>query len=253
MRDLATHEGDWPRTTRVLPWMIAGFMAMLWLVPFNVISLTTSLPFDMKLDRLVLPIIAATWVLSVAAGGRGAPRLRLTWIHAAVGAFVLLACLSVVLDARYLSQTLELDLSIKKLTLLVSYLSFFLVVASVVRRAEVRAFLKYTLVLAVICAVGTIVEYRFKYNVFYDLSHKLLPGFFNVGLPGSARPSTTSAGVSSRAPRELRLEVVAMLAMALPIALVGLLQAADGATESCTGWRHACSWPPRSRPAARAV
>jgi hypothetical protein len=224
MRDLATRDGDWPRTTRVLPWMIAGFMAMLWLVPFNVISLTTSLPFDMKLDRLVLPIIAATWVLSVAAGGRGAPRLRLTWIHAAVGAFVLLACLSVVLDARYLNKTLELDLSIKKLTLLVSYLAFFLVVASVVRRAEVRAFLTYTLVLAVICAVGTIVEYRFKYNVFYDLSHKLLPGFFNVGLPSSGLDDIGRRNVTG--PGEVPLEVVAMLPMALPIALVGLLQAA---------------------------
>jgi hypothetical protein len=227
MRELATREGNWPRTTRVLPWMIAAFMAMLWLVPFNVIQLTTSLPFDMKLDRLVLPIIAATWLLSVAAGGRGAPRLRLTWIHAAVGGFVLLACLSVVLDAPYLNQTLELDLSIKKLTLLVSYLSFFVVVASVVRRTEVRAFLKYTLVLAVICAIGTIVEYRFKYNVFYDLSHKLLPGFFKVGLPDSAVGSAVDdlGRHNVTGPGELGLEVVAMLTMALPIALVGLLQA----------------------------
>jgi len=233
MRDLATREGDWPRTTRVLPWMIAGFMAMLWLVPFNVIQLTTSLPFDMKLDRLVLPIIAATWLLSLAAGGRGAPRLRLTWIHAAVGAFVLLAGLSVVLDANYLNQTLELDLSIKKLTLLVSYLSLFVVVASVVRRAEVRAFLKYTLVLAVICAVGTIVQYRFKYNVFYDLPHRLLPGFFSVGSPYTGVDELGRDAVTG--PAELGLEVVAMLAMALPIALVGLLQAARWRTRILYG------------------
>jgi hypothetical protein len=227
VRALATRDGDWPRTTRVLPWMIAGFLAMLWLVPFNVISLTTSLPFDLNLDRLVLPIIAATWLLSVAAGGRGAPRLHLTWIHAAVGAFVLLACLSVVLDARYLNQTLELGLSIKKLTLLVSYLSLFVVVASVLRRGEVAAFLKYTLVLAVLCAIGTIVEYRFKYNVFYDVADKLLPGSFHVGLPGSAAGSgvDNSGRRIITGPGELGLEVVAMLTLALPIALVGMLRA----------------------------
>jgi hypothetical protein len=227
VRDFATRDGDWPRTTRFLPWMVAGFIAMLWLVPFNVISLTASLPFDINLDRLVLPIVAATWVLSVAAGGRGAPRLGLTWIHAAVGAFVLLACLSVVLDASYLNQTLELDLSIKKLTLLVSYVLLFIVVASVLRLGEVGAFLKYTLVLAVLCAIGTIVEYRFHYNVFYDVSNKLLPGFFHVGLPGSAGGSgvDNSGRHIVTGPAELGLEVVAMLTMALPIALVGMLQA----------------------------
>ena len=46
-----------------------------------------------------------------------APRLRLTWIHAALGVFLACAFLSVVLDARYLNQTLEFDLSLKKLPL----------------------------------------------------------------------------------------------------------------------------------------
>ena len=46
--------GDWPRTTRVLPWMIAGFIVMLWLVPFNSVQLAVSTPIDMHLDRLAL-------------------------------------------------------------------------------------------------------------------------------------------------------------------------------------------------------
>ena len=231
-RNLAVDGGDWPRTTRVLPWMIAGFIAMLWLVPFNVIELDASLPFDLKLDRLLLPLIAGTWVLWLAAGGHGATRPRVTWIHAAVGAFLLLACLSVVLDARYLNQTLELNSSIKQLTVLVAYISLFVMVASIVRRSEVGAFLKYTLVLAVICAVGMIVEYRFQYNVFYDLSDKLLPGFFHMDLNTSASFGLHGSSVvddSGRrlvsGPAEAGLEAVAMLAMALPIALVGMLDA----------------------------
>ena len=48
--DAGPRGGDWPRTTRVLPWMFAGFMALIWLVPFNEIELDGSLPIDLKLD-----------------------------------------------------------------------------------------------------------------------------------------------------------------------------------------------------------
>ena len=124
---------DWPHTTRLLPWMIAGFIAMLWLVPFNGVLLNASLPIDLNLDRLVLPVIVLTWVVALAAGGPGAPRWRFTPIHAALAAFALVAGLSVVLNAGALDRTLVLDLSVKKLTLLLAYLSFFVVVASAVR------------------------------------------------------------------------------------------------------------------------
>ena len=70
---LVDAEGDWPRTTRVMPWLIAGFTVLLWLVPFNVIQLSVSLPFDLKLDRLVLPFVFGLWLLTLASGGRAAP------------------------------------------------------------------------------------------------------------------------------------------------------------------------------------
>lgn len=215
--------GDWPRTTRVLPWMIAFIMAIVWLVPFNDILLDVALPVDLYLDRLVLPFVVATWVLVLAAGGRFAPRVRMTWIHVAIGAYVAIACLSLVLQARALNLTLEFDLAIKKLTLLGSYVCLFVIVASVVRRSEVRAFLTYTLALAVVCAVGTIVEYRFGSNVFYAVSDGLLPGIFQIG-------GVDSLGLDEigrrtvRGPTQTSLEVVAIMAMALPIALVRLLQ-----------------------------
>ena len=65
-------------------------------------------------------------------GGKQAPRWRITWIHVALGAFVACASLSVVLTARYLNQTLELELALKKLPLLISYVSVFVIVASAV-------------------------------------------------------------------------------------------------------------------------
>jgi hypothetical protein len=217
--------GDWPHTTRVLPWMLAGFMVMLWLVPFDTVQLSVSLPFDMKLDRLVLPFIFGAWILAFAAGGAAAPRIRWTWIHFGIGLFVALACISVVLGAQGLNQTLELDLATKRLVLLVCYFGLFVIVASVVRRSEVHAFMKFTLALAILCALGTVWEYRFHYNVFYSLTDQLLPSIFHVSVPASDLVDNDGSRSVTRGPAEHPLEAVAMLSMALPIALVGITHA----------------------------
>jgi hypothetical protein len=225
-RRAALRAGDWPRTTRVLPWMLAAMIAMVWLVPFGAIELSYSLPIDLKLDRLVLPFIIATWALTLAAGGPGVPRLRLTWIHVALGGVTVAALLSLVVGAHDLNQVLELDTSVKKLTVLASYISLFVVVASSIRKSELSAFVKLTFVLAVICALGTIWEFRFAYNVFYDLPRKLLPSPFVVGQAESGLVDGAGRALT-RGPGDHPLEAVAMLSMALPIALVGLLSAKD--------------------------
>lgn len=214
---------DWPHTTRVLPWMIAGFIVMLWLMPINAITIQASLPVDLKLDRLVLPVIVLTWLLSLASGGLVAPRWRFTPIHAAIAVFVAAAFLSVAVNAAALNHALELELSIKKLTLLAAYAMLFLVVASSVRPGEVRPFLTLTLVLAVICGLGILWEYRVGTNLFYTWSKRLLPSFFEV-----AEVNTMAVDEVGRrsviGSADLSLEAVAMLSLALPIALVRLMQ-----------------------------
>jgi hypothetical protein len=221
---MAAPAGDaWPRTTRLLPWTLAGFIALLWLTPFNAIKLNASLPIDLQLDRLVLPVVAVVWLLALATGGRFAPRLRMTWVHAALGALLACALLSIVTDARYLNQTLELELSLKKLPLTVTYVSLFVIAASAVRRTEVRAFMTYTLGLAVVCALGMIWEYRMKQNLFWDLSDSLLPGIFKVEGALDAGAVDHIGRRVVRGPAEVPLEAVAMLTMALPIGLVGIL------------------------------
>ena len=218
--------GDWPRTSRLLPWLLAGFMVLVWLIPFSSIKIDASLPIDLELDRLVLPLVFAVWALALAVGGPLAPRLRLTWVHAGVAIFVFAAFLSVVVNATYLNGTLELDQALKKLPLLVSYISLFVIAASVIRRREVPAFLKFTLGLAVLVSVGMIWEYRFGYNIFYSLPDKFLPGFFAV----EAREAGAVDGIGRlevAGPAAVPLEAVAMLAMALPIAIVGVMSAVE--------------------------
>jgi len=219
----AIADGNWPRTARALPWMLAAFIAMLWLAPFDSIELGVTLPIDAKLDRLVLPIVFLAWALALVSRGPGAPRVRLTAIHAAVGAFVVVAFLSVILDAALLSQSLELDTTLKKLPLLLAYLSLFVMIASVVRREEVGPFLVYTLVLAVICSLGMIVEFRTLKNVFFEWSDTLLPGIFNLDVTESGYDATGRR--LTHGPAAHGLVAVAMLSMALPIAVLGLMEA----------------------------
>ena len=45
----------WPRTTRVLPWTLAVFIAPVWLVPFNSLELNASVAIDLTLDRTGAP------------------------------------------------------------------------------------------------------------------------------------------------------------------------------------------------------
>ena len=53
------------------------------------------------------------WAIALAAGGPGAPTIRLTWIlDAAIGAFVAVAGLSIVLGARDIQHGLSWDLAL---------------------------------------------------------------------------------------------------------------------------------------------
>ncbi len=216
---------DWPRTTRVLPWMLAAFIAMLWLVPFDQISMTVSLPFELKLDRIVLPVIVGVWCLALAVGGRNAPRVRLTAVHVAVGTYVAIAFLSVILNAGWLNTTLLLSSSLKQLVLLSSYVMLFVMIASVVRPSEVAAFLKYTLILAVMCGVGALWEYHFHYAVFYQWAHSVLPSsLFQLPMP-----DTTAVDDLGRrslfGPTSGPIELAVIMSLALPLALVGVMRA----------------------------
>lgn len=219
-RQEAADPGDdcWPHTGRMLPWSLAAFIAVVWLVPFTQIELDVPSPIDLTLDRLVLPLVIGAWLVALVTGGARAPRLRLTWTHVALAGFVGCAFLSVALSANYLNGTGELDLLIKKLPLLVSYVLVFAIAASGIRSREVGAFLTYTLVLAVICAVGLVWEYRFNTNLFFTVANAVLPGNFDIASYNDALDHLGRRSV--RGPADVSLEAVTMLSLALPIALI---------------------------------
>ncbi|MGA9858950.1 MAG: O-antigen ligase family protein, partial [Solirubrobacteraceae bacterium] len=215
---------NWPRTSRMLPWSVAGLIMMVWLTPFDRIQLQASGPVNITLDRIVLPFVFAIWLISFTAGPGAAPRLRVTRVHVAIGVYLACAFLSTVLDAHYLNHVGELMLALKKLPLLISYMSVFVIVASSVRREEVPAFLTFTLVLAVIVSLGTIYEYRWHQNLFTTLASKIFIGPFTL-VGGDTATSVDSLGRRwVEGPSAYGVELVAMLATALPIAVLGILK-----------------------------
>lgn len=219
----ASQVADWPHTTRLLPWMLFGFLAMLWLIPFDSINLPFGGPVDMTLDRPLLVLLAGAWLFGANAIREGRPA-RTSPTHWAFAIFTLIAILSVLANSETLVRLGELELSIKHLALLASYAAFFALAASIIRPTEVPKLTKAMLALACLTAVGTIVEFRFGTNVFHDWIGPMFPGFVRPAGIGAVdsigRKEVLGPGVQP-------LAVAVMLTMALPFAFTWLIEAKE--------------------------
>ena len=218
----ASRLADWPHTTRALPWILFGFVAMLWVIPFDSIKLPFGGPVDMTLDRPLLVILAGIWLLAAEPSRRRVTR----WspIHWAFAGFIVVAIFSVLVHAEALVRVNGLDLAVKQLALLISYGVFFALAASILRPAEASKMITAMLALACVTAFGVIVEYRFGTNIFHDYIGPLFPGYVRPeGLGG-----VDSIGRRLMyGPTVQPLAVAVMLSMALPFAFAWLLKAKD--------------------------
>lgn len=217
--DDALASDDWPHTKRVLPWALAGFMAMLFLVPFQSINL----PGGANLDRPLLVALMLLWVCTLMlVRGAARPRVRFTPVHVAAFGFFALCCIGVAINGPTLANMGEIGLTAKKLALLLSYVLFFLIVASTVRPREVPRFVALMVALGAVMAIAVVVEYRTHYNVFYSLWAKVLP----VTPPAELDTPDSIGRLNVLGPTDQPLELAALLAMVLPFALIGTIEAA---------------------------
>lgn len=209
----------WPRTTRVLPWTIAAFAAMLFLLPFDAMAVTSAKP-----DRPLLVVILGLWLLSLAVmRGENRPRLSGSVLHGAILFFVVTAVLSLLLNADTLRIHGELGLGLKKLLFLFCFFSVFVVTASALRPGEARAFIPLIVGLGCVAALGSVWEYRTGYNVFYELGGKLIHG--GLDLPTVAIEKDATGRIPVLGPTIHPLAVAQLLAMVVPFAVVGGLYA----------------------------
>jgi O-Antigen ligase len=205
----------WPRTSRLLPWSIAAFLAMLFLFPFDSTTITGAKP-----DRPLLIGIAGLWLLSLAViGGRRRPRLNGTLLHAALLLFVITAVLSVLLNAETLRLHGELGLGMKKLLVLIFFVSLFAIVASALRPREARNFIPLIVGLGCLAALGSIWEYRTGFNAFYEWGGRLFPGGLDV--PSIASEKDSTGRIPVLGPTIHPLAAAQLVAMVVPFAIVG--------------------------------
>jgi O-antigen ligase len=214
--------GDWPHTGRVMPWTVAALLAMIYLVPFDSITLPVHLPVDSKLDRFVLGFAFLLWVM-VALGGTARPRLVRSPVNAAILIFLLVCILSIGFNLHSLAWDGELSLSVKQLSLAASYVVLFYICATSVRRSEVPAFAKLLVGLACLTAIGTIYQYRTGTDPFFTISSAVLGGS-HVASASSVTAAAAQTSASARplvtGPAQHGLADTTLMCVALPFALV---------------------------------
>jgi hypothetical protein len=215
----------WPHTRRPLPWLLAGFMAMVFLVPFDSIILKVHLPANASLDRVFLVVMVAVFLGTKAVQKRRGARRRLTPVEVAVLTFGAIALLSIVLNIDRIYQENEFGFVTKGFIALVAYGVFFFVVIATLRPEEMPAFSRLILVLACLTALGAFYESRTGYNVFYKWSAILLHPIATVAPAPTDIHPTNGGPKNVVGPTQHGLALASMLTIGLPFAVLPLLEA----------------------------
>lgn len=216
-----------PHTRRPLPWALAAFLGMLFFVPVDSTELKVHLPVGSQIDRFAIVALVFMWIFC---GGdqRAFLRTRRSKLYvAAACVFLTFVVLSLLLGAGRILNVSEFSLAQKRFALLGSFvvLSWFTLTA--LRFEDLRGFSTYLIGLATMTAIGTIIERRTGYNIFYNWSGAILKPIANVApSPTNIHPEIGSDGrVAVFGPTLSGLAATAMLVMVMPFALVRMFDA----------------------------
>jgi O-antigen ligase len=215
---------SWPHTRRPLPWLLAGFLAAIFLVPIDAVHLKVHLPFNSDFDRAFVTLIVATWAIAAVLGNRRRRVVQLRPHGWAAGmiAFTFIAVASIVVNIDRITNLGEWDVAQKKLAVLIGLVAIFAIFSLTLRISELRSFSALIVVLAAIAAVGTIYEEKTGNNIFYSTATSVLspvaivdPAPTDVTTNPSAPGRPMIAG-ATRHP----LSLTSILGMSLPFAVV---------------------------------
>jgi hypothetical protein len=212
----------WPRTRRPLPWLIAGFVTAIFLLPIDGIHLKVHLPFSSDFDRFFVAVIVVTWLVGAVVGRREkVMRLRSRGWAAGMIAFFFLAVTSVVVNIGRITNLGEWEVAQKRLAVLIGLVAIFAIISLTLRVAELRPFTVLIAVLAVLTATGTIYEMKTGYNVFYSTATTVLSPIADVDpSPTEIDPAFNRGRPTITGPTRHPLSVTSLLGMALPFAVV---------------------------------
>lgn len=221
--DAAVYTADaWPRTRRPLPWLIAGFVTAVFLLPIDGIHLKVHLPFSSDFDRFFVAVIVVVWLAGAVIGGREkVVRLRSRGWAAGMIAFFFLAVTSIVVNIGRITNLGEWEVAQKRLAVLIGLVAIFAIISLTLRVAELRPFAVLIAVLAVLTATGTIYETKTGYNVFYSTATTVLSPIADVDpSPTEIDPAFNRGRPTITGPTRHPLSVTSLLGMALPFAVV---------------------------------
>jgi len=219
-----TAADDWPHTRRPVPWLLAAFLVMLFLVPFGAIKFKVHLPADATPDRLLIVAMIVALVVSIEPLLSGAKR-QMGGVEYAVLIFAAVALISVVINADRLYRLEYFPFVEKAVLQLLSYVAFFFVVVKAVRTTEIPALSRLIVWLSCITSVGVLVESRRGFNAFYIWAGKLLSPIATVAPSPTNIHPTNGARAFIVGPTDHPLALASMLTMALPFAIVPLYRA----------------------------
>ena len=227
-----------PYTRRPLPWVLAAFVAMLFLVPVDSAELRVHLPVDSHVDRFAVAGMLLAWLVF---GGDqrallGTRRSRLGVL--AVCSFIALALASIVFGAERIVMLGELKLSEKHFALLLSFLVLFWFTMTALRFEDLRGFATLLIGLGTFTAFWMVIERRTGYNFFFEWSRtvlgpvaRVLPPLTQIHPTGGERPVVVG-------PTRHGLAATTMMVVVMPFALVRVF---DGLTRR-TRWLNAAAF-----------
>ena len=216
-------QDNWPHTKRLMPWMLAGFLVMVFLIPFDSIVFKLHLPANATLDRFLLVLMVGVLMVKATTGKRRRTR-RMTAVERAVLIFAGVALLSVVLNIGRIYQQNQLSFMEKGLSQLLAFGVFFFIVVATVRAAEMAALARLILALTCLTALGTLYEAHTGVNVFYLWSAKLLSPIASVAhAPTAIHPLYGRKIIVG--PTAHGLALATLFTIALPFAVLPLLDA----------------------------
>jgi O-antigen ligase len=228
-----------PHTRRPLPWVLAGFLAVLWFVPVDSTELKIHLPFDSRFDRAAVLVMILCWILFGGDQNTIAGRRRPKLFVGVTAAFVGLAVLSVLAGSGRIIRMGEFNLAEKQLILFGSYLAVAWFAMTALRVEDLRGMCRYLVGLATAMSVGMLIEARTGYNVFYEVSHMVLSPIATVApSPTDIHPALQFDRVVVVGPTLHGLAAAAMLSVVMPFALVAMLDA----TRARTRWLNALAF-----------
>jgi hypothetical protein len=227
-----------PHTRRPLPWLLAGFVAMLFFVPIDSTELKVSLPVGSQIDRFAIVGLVLAWLLL---GGDQRAFLRTRRSKLYVGAAVLfltLAVASLLLDAGRIVNIDDFTLAEKRFGLLGSFLVLSWFTLTALRFEDVRGFATYLIGLGTAMSIGMLIERHTGTNLFYEVSAAILKPIASVAAaPTNIHPEYGTDGrVVVVGPTLHGLAATTMLMVTMPFALVRMFDV----DRAKAGWRR--SW-----------